>query len=137
MKKFIFLVGFAVIFSGCGPSYVNHRIPLLNQKSQKVIEASELPSGCKVVGEVVGKDYIKPNEYYTDIDTLRRGARNNLKNKVVQMTNIARPVIKINNRNIICVGNNGKGFSCNYEEAKSGKFKVYAVEYQGIVLNCK
>ncbi|MBP3207152.1 MAG: hypothetical protein J6M21_02700 [Campylobacter sp.] len=136
MKKFVCLVGLAVLFSGCGPSHVSHKIPSLNQKSKKVIKASELPSGCKVVGEAIGVDYIKSNEKHTDVDTLMQGAENDLKNRAVKMTNIARPIIKINNRNIICVGSNGKSFNCNYEEAKSGKFKVNSVECSGIVLNC-
>lgn len=128
------LIFSTIVLAGC-ESVVDHRLPQMTPAAYNSLEVSKMPNNCQKIGEVTGFDKIKSNERDTDIDTLKAGALNDLKNKAAQMTYGSRPVIQTNDIKISC-SYNGKSLPCTEDEARSGRFKARSVTYHATVFDC-
>ncbi|MBR6026997.1 MAG: DUF4156 domain-containing protein [Neisseriaceae bacterium] len=122
-----------ILLIGC--ESVDHSVPGLTQAAYDSLEVNKMPNNCQKIGEVTGFDKIKPNERDTDIDTLKEGALNDLKNKAAQMTYGSRPVIQTNGIEISCTYN-GKSLPCKEDEVRSGRFKARSVTLTATVFSC-
>ena len=136
MKKILFFI--SICFCVNSVYADSHKIPSLTSRGQKVIVSDETPKGCRTVGEVEAIDYKKNGEPTVSFNTLSKGAINNLKNEAAKKTTANRPVIKIIETGYVCgkIKSTQQGYECSYNQAISGKNKLFAVAYKAIVFNC-
>lgn len=136
MKKLLIFIAICFIISSVYAD--SHKIPTLTSRGQKVILSKETPTGCRTVGEVEGIDYRKNYESLVPFDVLKKGAINDLKNKVGKKTTVSRPVIQIIETGYVCGKKKSteQGYECSYEQATSGKYSLFAVAYRAIIFSC-
>ncbi|OOF46191.1 hypothetical protein BKK51_03235 [Rodentibacter trehalosifermentans] len=117
MKKILKLfsmIGISTIMVGCAIETVPFESKKLNQEAQGISLVRETPYGCKVLGEVEGKDGIPAGEtipfqiIYNHATFLQaeEGAMNDARNEAAKVVGNSkkRTVLRVIDRNIYCHG---------------------------------